>query len=104
MLFNILQDDFTCLQTTINKKEEVIQSDEDYNALSLLVQWRPLFSTIPDVVLAIPILKLDQKVVAVVALGFKKKLPSDFMTNKMPGLRDFLEYYKILFCFELINN
>lgn len=85
------QEDFACLKSVITKKREVIQSDEDYQQLSLLVQWKPLFSSIPDVVIAIPILKVDQKVIAVVGLGFKKKLPPDFMKTKLSALREFLE-------------
>ncbi len=92
----LLQDDFPGVQAVIEKKHEVIQSDEDYKALSMLVQWKPLFTTIPDVVLAIPILKVDQKVIAVVGLGFKKKLPLDFMKNKMPSLKDFLKYFNLI--------
>jgi len=77
------------LRNIIETKREVIQSDEDVKALNMLVQWRPILQTIPDVVVAIPMLQVNQSVCGVVALTFKRKLPSDFMP-KFPELKMFL--------------
>jgi hypothetical protein len=74
----------------LTSKKETIQSDEDCHALSYLVQWKPLFSYIPDVVLVIPVLQVNQVVCAVAALSFKKKLPPDFMKTIFPEINEFL--------------
>ncbi|ODM94519.1 cGMP-dependent 3',5'-cyclic phosphodiesterase [Orchesella cincta] len=92
----LCQSDFDCVQEILMSKQPVIHNDDTGQSLTILCQWKPIFTKIPDIVVGIPIVDPDGNVMSIVAIAFKNKMPKGFYERKLSLLKETLEFGKFL--------